>query len=255
MKIISWNVNGIRACYKKGFNEFLAQHSPDLLFLQETKISEADLPDEIKEPFGYQAVWHSAKRKGYSGVAVLAKTSPTNVISGFGQPKFDCEGRVIQAEFGDVLILGVYFPNGQRDDERLQYKLDFYESFFDYCEEMRAAGKQLIICGDFNTAHTPMDLARPKENQTTSGFLPIEREWISELVRRNYVDVFRQQYPNDEVYSWWSYRAMARQNNVGWRIDYFMVDQSLVNKVEDAFILNQVMGSDHCPVGILFKNN
>ncbi len=250
MDIFSWNVNGIRACAKKGFKEFIDEYSPDVLFLQETKVAESDLPDELCNPYGYQSVWHSAERKGYSGVAVLTRLTPTNVISGFGNPEFDCEGRVIQIEFNDLLILGVYFPNGQKDDTRLNYKLRFYNALFDYCDEMRSMGKKLIVCGDYNTAHTPMDLARPKENQHTSGFLPIEREWISELCRRGYVDIYRKQHPNNESYSWWSYRSAAREKNIGWRIDYFMVGDDVQDQVTESFILNQVMGSDHCPVGI-----
>tara|TARA_A100001015_G_scaffold262384_1_gene308570 strand:- start:1904 stop:2671 length:768 start_codon:yes stop_codon:yes gene_type:complete len=254
MKIISWNVNGIRACYKKGFGDFIQNEQPDVLFLQETKVAEADLPDELRDPFGYQSVWHSAERKGYSGVALLTKLKPTNVISGFGIPEFDIEGRVIQAEFNDLLVLGVYFPNGQQGDERLDYKLRFYDALFAYCDEMREMGKKVIVCGDFNTAHTPIDLARPKENESISGFMPIEREWVSEIIRRQYTDVFRAQHPTTEKYSWWSYRAGAREKNVGWRIDYFMVSNDIKNQVEDSFILNNVMGSDHCPVGITLNH-
>ncbi len=250
MKIISWNVNGIRACAKKGFAEFIEQEQPDVLFLQETKVAEADLPDELRDPFGYQSVWHSAERKGYSGVALLTKLKPTNVISGFGVPEFDVEGRVIQAEFDDLLVLGVYFPNGQQGEERLNYKLRFYDALFSYCDDMRNIGKKVIVCGDFNTAHTPIDLARPKENESTSGFMPIEREWVSEIIRRNYVDIYRIQHPSDHKYSWWSYRAGSREKNVGWRIDYFMVTDELKDNVTDSFILTNIMGSDHCPVGI-----
>lgn len=254
MKIISWNVNGIRACSKKGFREFIDSHTPDVLFIQETKCAESDLPDELRDPYGYQSVWHSAERKGYSGVAVLTKKNPDNVIVGFGIPEFDVEGRVIQAVFGDIYIIGVYFPNGQQGDDRLHYKLSFYNAFFSYCDELRQLGNKVIVCGDFNTAHTPLDLARAKENETTSGFMPIEREWISELVRRNYVDVFREKFPTLEKYSWWSYRSAARDKNIGWRIDYFMVDKPLIDQVSEAFILNDVMGSDHCPVGIVLTN-
>ena len=254
MKVISWNVNGIRACAKKGFKDFIDEHQPDVLFLQETKCAELDLPDELRDPFGYKSVWHSAERKGYSGVAVLTKLSPDNVISGFGVPEFDVEGRVIQAVFGKTYIIGVYFPNGQQGDERLNYKLRFYDALFTYCDDLRRMGNHVIVCGDFNTAHTPIDLARPKENEATSGFMPIEREWISELVRRDYVDVFRFQHPTNEVYSWWSYRSGAREKNVGWRIDYFMVSSGIQDQVTESFILTQVMGSDHCPVGIVYNN-
>ena len=250
MKVISWNVNGIRACAKKGFKEFIDEHSPDLLFLQETKVAEADIPDELRDPYGYQSVWHSAERKGYSGVAVLSKVSPDNVIKGFGVDEFDKEGRVIQAVFDDVYYIGVYFPNGQQGAERLDYKLRFYDALFSYCDELKEMGKKVIVCGDYNTAHTPIDLARPKENQQTSGFMPIEREWVSELLRRNYVDVFREKYPDVQKYSWWSYRSAAREKNIGWRIDYFLVSSDISNQVTDSYILNDVMGSDHCPVGI-----
>ena len=250
MKVISWNVNGIRACAKKGFKDFIDEHSPDLLFLQETKVAEADIPDELKDPYGYQSVWHSAERKGYSGVAILSRVNPDNVIKGFGIDEFDREGRVIQAVFSDVYYIGVYFPNGQQGDERLDYKLRFYDALFTYCDELRGMGKKVIVCGDYNTAHTPIDLARPKENQQTSGFMPIEREWVSELLRRNYVDVFRKIYPDVQKYSWWSYRSAAREKNIGWRIDYFLASSDISNQITDAFILNDVMGSDHCPVGI-----
>jgi exodeoxyribonuclease-3 len=251
MKIISWNVNGIRACAKKGFKDFLDNHSPDLLFLQETKVAEIDIPDELREPYGYQAVWHSAERKGYSGVAVLSRRNPDNVIKGFGVDEFDKEGRVIQAVFGNTYIIGVYFPNGQQGDERLNYKLRFYDALFEYCDELKSLGKDVIVCGDYNTAHTPIDLARPKENQSTSGFMPIEREWISELIRRDYIDIYREQHPQKEKYSWWSYRSAAREKNIGWRIDYFMVSKQLSKSISDSFILNDVLGSDHCPVGII----
>lgn len=251
MKIISWNVNGIRSCYSKGFLDVIRHHDPDLIFLQEIKVAEDDLPDELHSPYGYQSAWHSAQRKGYSGVAMLTKHHPDLVIKGFGVDEFDAEGRVIQVTFGHRLILGVYFPNGQKDANRLDYKLRFYTALFNYCDEMREQGYQVIVCGDYNIAHTPIDLARPKENHDVSGFLPIEREWISSLIRRNYVDVYRQRHPNDPTYSWWSYRGGARSKNVGWRIDYFMVDQPLVDHVVDAFILTDVMGSDHCPVGIV----
>ena len=235
---------------KKGFKDFIDEYSPDLLFLQETKVAEADIPDELKDPYGYQSVWHSAERKGYSGVAVLSRVNPDNVIKGFGIDEFDREGRVIQAVFGDVYYIGVYFPNGQQGDERLDYKLRFYDALFTYCDELRGMGKKVIVCGDYNTAHTPIDLARPKENQQTSGFMPIEREWVSELLRRNYVDVFRQKYPDLQKYSWWSYRSAAREKNIGWRIDYFLASSDISKQITDAFILNDVMGSDHCPVGI-----
>ena len=171
MKIISWNVNGIRACVKKGFLDYLKEESPDMICLQETKIAIEDLDPAIKDPSGYYGIWHSAKRKGYSGTAILTKHKPISAIEGFGNEKYDCEGRVTIAEFDTYYVLSVYFPNGQQGDERLQYKLDFYRDFFEYCNDLKKTGKGLIICGDYNTAHYPIDLARPKENEAFSSFL------------------------------------------------------------------------------------
>jgi len=250
MKLISWNVNGIRACIKKGFFESVAQMDPDVLCLQETKALVSDLEDTVVNPTGYHAIWHSAQKKGYSGVSLWTKTKPKLVLEGYGDPKFDCEGRVVMAEYDNFAIFGVYFPNGQMNPERLQYKLDFYESFFKYVDEMKAQGKNVVICGDYNTAHTEIDLANPKENENTSGFLKIEREWLDRLVERGYVDTFRQFNSAPKHYSWWSYRTNARARNVGWRIDYFWVNDAFAKNVSSAFILPEVTGSDHCPVGI-----
>jgi len=250
MKIMSWNVNGIRACVKKNFFESIEQLAPDLLCLQEIKAMEHDLEDHICNPNGYFAIWHPAQKKGYSGVAILTKIKPSNVVIGMGNEKFDSEGRVLQADFDDLSIFSVYFPNGQRDEERLQYKLDFYDAFFTHCDTLLASGKKLVICGDYNTAHYPIDLARPKENEKTSGFLPIEREWLDNIVARGYVDTFREFNKSPEQYTWWSYRANARRNNVGWRIDYVFVDQSLISAVKNAEIFPDIHGSDHCPVSI-----
>ena len=252
MKLVSWNVNGIRACVKKGaFFEYLNDHEPDVLFLQEIKAHVADIPPEILEPSGYHAAWFSAQKKGYSGVAILTKHKPISIIEGFGNPKFDAEGRVISAEFENFIALGVYFPNGQMNDERLAYKLEFYEAFFDYVNDLKAQGKNVVICGDYNTAHKEIDLARPKENEKVSGFLPIERDWMDTLIDEfGYVDTFRAFNRDADEYSWWSYRAAARTRNVGWRIDYFFVNKEFMPNVTNAFIQQDVMGSDHCPVGI-----
>ena len=252
IKIVSWNVNGIRACYKKGaFFDYLDHESPDILFLQETKVSPVDIPPELDNPKGYYSVWHSAERKGYSGVALFTRLKPLEVFEGFGNPKFDCEGRVIGARFENFICFGVYFPNGQMSDERLKYKLDFYDAFFNFANEVKANGENIIICGDYNTAHHDIDLARPKENQDVSGFLPIERAWLDKISNEyGYVDTFRQFHSQPEEYSWWTYRAGARQRNIGWRIDYVFANHEFLPLIQNGFIQQSVMGSDHCPVGV-----
>lgn len=251
MKIMSWNVNGIRACYNKGaLFDFLNSEMPDIVGLQETKISEDQLTDELMNPLGYHTVWHSAEKKGYSGVAIFTRKKPISVTYGFGVDRFDSEGRVISADFGDFIFFSVYFPNGQSSDERLAYKLEFYQAFFDHCNAVIAQGRSVIIAGDYNTAHKEIDLARPKENQDYSGFLPIERDWMDRVVEMGYVDTFRHFETGPNHYSWWTFRAGARQRNIGWRIDYLFCDQKFLPNVKDAYILPKVMGSDHCPVGI-----
>ncbi|MEK9657041.1 MAG: exodeoxyribonuclease III [bacterium] len=252
LKLISWNVNGIRACIKKNcFFEFIEQENPDVLGIQEIKALRSDLAPHMTDLPNYHSSWHSADRKGYSGVATFTKPKPKTVIEGFGNKKYDTEGRVLISEYDEFFLLNCYFPNGQRDDERLQYKLDFYQDFFDYCEELKKEGKHLVICGDYNTAHTEIDLARPKQNEHTSGFMKVEREWIDRMIEQyGYIDTFRAFNKEPNQYSWWSYRARARTNNVGWRIDYFFVTKDCMPYVKNAFIRQSVMGSDHCPVGI-----
>tara|TARA_B100000700_G_scaffold274373_1_gene319350 strand:+ start:273 stop:1061 length:789 start_codon:yes stop_codon:yes gene_type:complete len=255
MKIVSWNVNGIRACANKGaFTEYLDTHDPDILLLQETKAMPEQIPDHILNPSGYYGAWHSAEKKGYSGVAILTKEKPIMVHEGLGIPKYDCEGRVIIAQYPSFFLVNAYFPNGQRDSERLQYKLDFYQDIFDYCQDLVQDGHNVIIAGDFNTAHQEIDLARPKENQGTSGFLPIEREWMDRIIHTyQFCDTFRHFDTRDSQYSWWSYRAGARRKNVGWRIDYVFVNQGMIDHVKEAFIHQSSMGSDHCPVGVVIE--
>ena len=223
---------------------------PDILGLQETKISEDQLTDELMNPLGYYTLWHSAKKKGYSGVAIFTRQKPLSVTYGFGMPQYDDEGRVISADFGDFIFFSVYFPNGQMNDDRLAYKLAFYRDFFAYCDQLRSEGRSVIIAGDYNTAHQEIDLARPKDNENYSGFLPIEREWMDLIIDRGYVDTFRALNPEPNHYSWWTYRAGARQRNVGWRIDYLFCDAPFFKRIQDAYILQSVMGSDHCPVGV-----
>ena len=251
MKIISWNVNGIRACAKKGFLTYLENENPDICCLQEIKANEEDIPDSLLNPFGYHNIFHSAQKKGYSGVGIYTKEKPIFVSEGFGFDQYDCEGRVIVAQYNDFTLLNIYFPNGQRDLARLQYKLDFYEDLFKYCEELKKDGQKLIICGDYNTAHKEIDIARPKENENNSGFLPVERAWMDKLLDDyGYIDTFRHFSNEKDQYSWWSFRTAARKRNIGWRIDYVLITPDLLPVLKDAFIQQDVMGSDHCPVGI-----
>lgn len=250
MKIISWNVNGFRSIVKKGFLQWVDEAAPDILCLQETKVSREQLDEEQANPAGYHAVWNSAERKGYSGVATWSKIPPKNVHLGMGIKMFDVEGRVIRHEFPKFDLLNVYFPNGTSGEERLRFKLEFYDAFLEYCEKLREQGKKLVICGDVNTAHKPIDLENPKANEKNSGFLPVERAWIDRFMVHGYVDTFREFHPEPKQYTWWTYRTNARERNIGWRLDYFFATEDLNGKVKDSFIMPEVMGSDHCPVGI-----
>jgi exodeoxyribonuclease-3 len=253
MKLLSWNVNGIRAAAKKGFLDWFLSTSPDVLGLQETKAMPDQIPDDLRQVEGYHAYWHSARRKGYSGVGVYTKTEPLGVEYGLGIDKFDLEGRVIILEFEAFFLYNIYYPNGQMNAERLRYKLDFYEAFQIHATERKNRGKGVIVCGDVNTAHKAIDLARPRENEKTSGFLPVEREWIDRFIESGFVDTFRMFNSDPGMYSWWNMRSRARERNVGWRIDYFFVNNEFSNNIQNAFILPDVMGSDHCPVGIELK--
>ena len=250
MKIISWNVNGLRAVLKKNFLEYLENENPDILAIQETKLQESQIPIEIKALQNYHIYWSFAERKGYSGVALFSKQKPSYVSYSIGEDRFDNEGRVIITEFENFTLINCYFPNGQMSDERLKFKLAFYDKMFEKMEEIRNSGKNLIICGDYNTAHKTIDLANPKENEMYSGFLPIERAWLDKLVENNWIDTFRYFDQRPDQYSWWTYRFGARQRNIGWRIDYFFVNKEFIPKVKNAFIQQEIIGSDHCPVGI-----
>ncbi len=252
-KLISWNVNGLRAVMKKDFSDIVKGLDPDILLLQETKLQDDQRTDEMINLHDYDSFWaYSTAKKGYSGTAAYTKISPQKVITSFGRPQFDGEGRIIQLDYGSFILFNIYFPNGQMSDVRLQYKLDFYQWFLDYAQELRAKGKSLIITGDFNTAHNDIDLKNPKPNSKRSGFLRIERDVLDQMIKMGYVDTFRHFYPETVKYSWWSYRFNARKNNAGWRIDYFFVTRDLMdnNNIKRAFIDNDVLGSDHCPVGI-----
>ena len=250
MRIISWNVNGIRAAHKKGFLEWLDQESPDIMCVQETKASVDQLPDALKEIPGYISYFVSAEKKGYSGVAVFTKAKPEQVTSSFPAESFSKEGRVLAVDYGEFVLLNVYFPNGKSSAERLQYKMDFYDDFLDYADGIKNSGKHVVICGDVNTAHKEIDLARPKANEGTSGFLPIERAWIDKLLEHGYVDTLRLFNQEPDQYTYWDMITRARDRNVGWRIDYFFVNEGFVPRLKTGFILADVMGSDHCPIGI-----
>jgi exodeoxyribonuclease-3 len=251
-KLISWNINGIRAVAKKGFASWVLKESPDALCLQETKASEAQVPVEIRNLPGYEAHWELGERKGYSGVASFLKEGSGAKLTGRGfglDPKFDAEGRVLVSEHKGFLLLNCYFPNGQRDQERLDYKMGFYDATLEWCEARRKEGHELVICGDFNTAHNEIDLARPKDNENVSGFLRIERDWMDKIERLGYVDSFRFAHPDEAgAYTWWSVRTAARERNVGWRLDYFYTTPGLKAKIRRAEIMSAVEGSDHCPV-------
>lgn len=251
LKILSWNVNGIRAAHKKGFLAWLSKESPDILCLQEIKVLPAQLPPELLTLPGYHVYWNSAVRLGYSGVAVFTKTKPLAVKQGLGVPRFDEEGRVLELEFKTFTILGIYFPNGGMSEERLKFKLDFYEELLRYLLKLKKAGKKLIVAGDYNTAHHPIDLKNPEENETVSGFMPVERAWLDKLVSKGFLDTFRLFNPKPDQYTWWDMRTRARERNAGWRIDYHFISSDLKPILKDAFIMPEVTGSDHCPVGIV----
>jgi exodeoxyribonuclease-3 len=250
MKLCSWNVNGFRAiCAKEEWNWFRSSQA-DIVGLQETRTEAEQVPEEHRQPAGYHAYWLSAGRKGYSGVAVFSRPAPLTVLRELPQEAWRGEGRLLHLEYPDFHFLNVYFPNGQQGEERLRYKLGYYDAFLDYAQQLRRS-KPIVACGDFNTAHRPLDLARPKENENSSGFLPVERAWLDKFIAAGYVDSFRLiQGEKTGAYSWWSFRMKARARNIGWRIDYFFVSAELVPRVKNAWIEAEAQGSDHCPVGL-----
>ncbi|WP_042703547.1 exodeoxyribonuclease III [Methanobrevibacter arboriphilus] len=250
INLISWNVNGIRAVARKGFLDWFSNTKPDILCLQEIKAHVEQLPRKLKHVEGYHSYFNPAERKGYSGVATYSALKPKETSITMGIDKFDHEGRFQRFDFDDFILLNVYWPNGGMGEDRLQFKLDFYDAFLDYTNNLRGAGNNLVICGDLNTAHKPIDIARPKENEKVSGFMPVEREWIDKFLSSGYVDTFRMFNDQPEQYTWWSYRTRARDRNVGWRLDYFFVNEEFQDNVVDSYILSDVMGSDHCPIGL-----
>ena len=249
IRILSWNVNGIRAIERKGFGGWLAGEGPDILCLQETKAQVDQIPEGLSDD-SYEEFFVAAERKGYSGLGLFSRLKPVTVSEGMGLVRFDSEGRVQVADYGGFVLFNVYFPNGKASAERLAYKLDFYDEFLKFVMKVRRKNRNIVICGDVNTAHKEIDLARPKANEKTSGFLPVERAWIDRLLAAGFVDSLRVFDNEPGRYSWWDYKTRARERNVGWRIDYFFVSEGLKKKLKAGFILDEVEGSDHCPVGI-----
>ena len=248
MKLISWNVNGIRAAWKKGLPEFVAAENPDVLCLQETKIQVEQLTPELTDLPGYRSHWSMAEKKGYSGVATYTRPEPLAVATNFGSPALDTEGRVLHVEYPDFHLFNGYFPNSGMGPERLAHKMQFYDEFLSLTERLREGGKGIVVCGDVNTAHTEIDIARPKENENSPGFMPVERAWVSKLVAHGYHDTFRIFVAEPGHYTWWDMKTGGRARNVGWRIDYFFVSDELRGRIKAAGIMPSVQGSDHCPI-------
>ena len=253
--IISWNVNGLRACVKKGFGEWLKESNPELLGLQETKAWRDQVLDELVEfEQDYEIHMAEAKKKGYSGVALFCHKDflPEKVLEGLGVPEFDDEGRTLIAHYQDLVVFCCYFPNGSRDHSRVPYKMRYCEALINHAEKVqKETGKKVLIMGDINTAHTEIDLANPKSNKKSTGFLPEERSWVDQTLERGWHDIFRELTPNKNGhYTWWSYRSNCREKNVGWRIDYFLASKDLTKNVREVHHLSNVYGSDHCPIQV-----
>lgn len=253
IKILSWNVNGIRAVHRKSaLQPLLEGENPHILCIQETKLSKKeDLPKDYHE-LGYEVYLSCAQeKKGYSGVAIFTSITPNSISEGIGIEEFDKEGRILRADFDDFILFSVYFPNGKMSDERLDYKMRFYDALEKVAQNLREQGHKVIICGDVNTAHKRIDLARPKQNETVSGFLPQEREWITNFLEKGWIDTLRMFDGREGLYTWWAMRApKARENNVGWRLDYFYVNEEMKENLKNAYVLQEYKGSDHCPIGI-----
>ncbi|MBK8418495.1 exodeoxyribonuclease III [Candidatus Villigracilis saccharophilus] len=253
MKIITWNVNGIRAALGRHALDWAFAQQPDALCLQEVKARREQLNEEQLSQLQLRDVWNAAQRPGYSGVATFYKNQPHEIVVGMGEEQFDVEGRVIQTVMAGCRLFNIYFPNGQRGQQRVDYKLAFYAQLLKLCDDLHKKGENIIITGDFNTAHMPIDLKNPKANEKTSGFLPEEREWVQAFLDHGFVDVFRHLYPDKVQYTWWTYRLNARQRGIGWRLDYYLVSKDLLPRVEDVIIHDEVPGSDHCPVELVLK--
>ncbi len=253
MKIITWNVNGIRAALGKHALDWAFAQQPDALCLQEVKAHEEQLSEEQRAQLQLPYVWNAAQRPGYSGVATFFKEEPDEIVVGMGGDEFDVEGRVIQTVIAGCRLFNIYFPNGQRGQQRVDYKLAFYAHLLKLCDTLHERGESIIITGDFNTSHMPIDLKNPKANENTSGFLPEEREWVQTFLDHGFVDVYRHLYPEKVQYTWWTYRLNARQRGIGWRLDYYLVSKDLLPRVKDVIIHDEVPGSDHCPVELVLK--
>lgn len=247
-RIISYNVNGIRAAISKGFIEWLDLAKPDIVCIQESKAQPDQIPSLEFESMGYQAYWHSAQKKGYSGVGILTKITPDHIEVGMGIPEYDFEGRFLRADFGDVSVVSVYHPSGSSSDERQAFKMRWLEDFHRYVKALKKERPKLIISGDYNICHKAIDIHDPIRNATSSGFLPEEREWMSRFLESGFLDSFRSFNSEPKQYSWWSYRANARAKNLGWRIDYHMVSEEMADMMSGARILPEARHSDHCPI-------
>lgn len=253
MKIITYNVNGLRAAVGKGLPEWLANVQPDVCCIQETKLQPEQFPAAVFEALGYRCYLHSARKKGYSGVAILARQEPDHVEYGMGIEKYDQEGRFLRADFGPVSVVSVYHPSGTSGEERQGFKMEWLEDFQAYVVALRQTRPGLILCGDYNICHEPIDIHDPVRNAKNSGFLPEERQWMTRFLSAGFTDTFRFLHPEKQEYTWWSYRFNARANNKGWRIDYCMVDDALRPKVRQAYILPDAIHSDHCPAAVVVE--
>ena len=253
-RIVSWNVNGIRAVEKKDFIGWLLSTKADAVCIQETKAKQTQLSENLLSPAGYRSYWMEAQRSGYSGTALYTKKEPDK-ISNMGIERFDCEGRTLAAFFGKTVIISAYFPNSQDAGARLAYKLDYCKAMFDMCEKLTAGGYNIVLCGDYNIAHKPIDLAHPKANEKNPGYLPEERAWMDMFTSNGYIDTFRRFCIEANQYTWWSYRFRAREKNIGWRIDYQCVNERFAPPLLSSRILNTVTGSDHCPIELVFKGD
>ena len=249
MKVLSYNVNGIRAALKKGFADWLQAADPDVLCIQETKALQEQVDTGVFEDLGYHHYWFSAQKKGYSGVAILTKKEPNKVVYGSGIDHMDFEGRILRVDFDEVSVMSLYLPSGTNVD-RLDYKFKFMDEFQDYIEKLKKEIPNLVICGDYNICHEAIDIHDPVRNKTVSGFLPEERSWLNGFMKSGFIDSFRYLNSEPHQYSWWSYRANARNNNKGWRIDYALVSSPLKENISRSFILPEAKHSDHCPVGL-----
>ncbi|MGD9092825.1 MAG: exodeoxyribonuclease III [Anaerolineales bacterium] len=255
MKIISWNVNGLRANIRNNGVDWIISQNPDVICLQEIRARPDQLKPDLRDIFDqYKLYWNPAERPGYSGVAIFTAVRPKEIRYGIGDNKLDGEGRLIMSRFEDFWLLNIYAPNGRRDHSRVKFKLDFYAKLLKLCDKLHHEGEKVVLCGDLNTAHKEIDLKKPKSNLNTSGFLPEERAWIERFLDHGLVDIYRNMFPDGEKYTWWTYRYTARGRNIGWRLDYFFVSLSLVSQIQDTSIDDDVMGSDHCPITLIIDS-